>query len=149
MQQRGFSTIMLIVLVVVLASMTTFALRFVSGAQGIVTMGVQTSRVRHAAETAVEWQRYQLLNVGAPACVATNLNVPFTSGSVMATITCIPGVTQPEGGQNITPYDIKVTACWPAGPAGCPNLAPPPDYVEQQINVGAACPDAVGSDCSW
>ncbi|MDE2593081.1 MAG: hypothetical protein KGL57_02490 [Burkholderiales bacterium] len=140
---------MLIALVVILASMMTFALRFVAHAQGTANLDIQSSRVRHAAEAAVEWQRYLLRKNGAGACaLSSNLVIPLTSGNVTATIKCAPSLAT-EAGQPVHIYSFTATACWPAGPTGCSNNAPPSDYVEHQISTVAVCPNTVATDCSW
>lgn len=147
MTQRGFSSILLIVIIVSLAGMTTVALRFVAGTQGAAGVQTQSMRAKRAAEAAIEWQRYRLKS---GTCSATaNVNIPTGTGTFQVTTKCASTSTANEAGKVINTYLLTSTACWPAGPGGvCPNPAPVADYVVRSVTVHAACSTAPIS-CTW
>lgn len=149
MQQRGMSSVLLIVIIVMLAGMTSFALRFVAGMQGDVAAQVQVQRAQRAAEAALEWQRYRL-RATANCVAATNLQVPFATGNVQTSINCLrtPAVAHADGGTVYT-YAITVTACSPAAAGACPNPARPANYVERRLTAVAACSNIAPATCTW
>ncbi len=149
MQQRGMSSVLLIVIIVMLAGMTSFALRFVAGMQGNTAAQVQVQRAQRAAETALEWQRYRL-RADANCVGPTNLLVPFATGNVQTSITCTrtPAAAHNDGGTVYT-YAINVTACSPAAAGACPNPARPANYVERRLSAVAACNTAKPAACTW
>lgn len=153
--QRGFSSILLIAIVVLLASLTAAALRFIGSAQGSVAMDIRTLRAEQAANTALEWQRYRLRTQmpAAAACVGlTQLNVPLTSGNVQVTVRCsrTPGaaVVHSEAGKSAYSYAFTATACAPAGAGGCPNPVASTDYVERTRTGTAVCVSGPTA-CTW
>lgn len=157
-QQRGFSSILLVAIIVLLASMTAFALRFVAGTQGSSSLQLQAMRAQRAAQAAVEWQRYRLRTSVPGGCAASSsFTAPLASGNFPVTVTCArtPSATTtytetPTAGPSRTVYTYRftATACWPAGGGVCPNPAPPSDYVEKQITAQAACLTGPTS-CTW
>lgn len=145
--QRGFSSVLLIVIVVMLAGMTTFALRFVAGSQGSAATQLQAMRAQRAAEAAIEWQRYRLYKQLPGACTAsTNLSMPSVSGAFPVTVKCQVTVSPKESGQTVNVFLFTATACWPASAGTCPALVPPDDYVQRAITAQAAC---IGGNCTW
>lgn len=156
MRQKGFSSVLLIAIIVLLAGMTTFALRFVTSSQGSSSMRYQAQRVQRAADAAMEWQRYRLRNQGAAGCQAsTSFNMPFSTGNVPVTVTCqrTPAVTHAEAAptnKNYFTYALSVTACYPAAAGVCPNLAVPSGYVAKQVTAVAACTTpTLPATCTW
>lgn len=159
MAQRGFSSVLLIAIIVLLAGMTTFALRFVAGAQGSASVQAQAMRAQRAAEAAIEWQRYSLFKAVQPGgcALTTNLSIPSVLGAMPVTVTCnrtpTPASVHSEGGTNFYTYTFTARACWPAGGGGgCPNAALPSNYVERQITAQAACrngPAPAVATCTW
>lgn len=156
MRQKGFSSVLLIAIIVLLAGMTTFALRFVTSSQGGSTMRYQAQRVQRAADAAMEWQRYRLRNFGAAGCQAsTSFNMPFSMGSVPVTVTCqrTPAAMHTEAApssKNYYTYVLSATACFPSAGGTCPNLAVPSGYVAKQVTALAACTTPVlPATCTW
>ncbi|MGE5452267.1 MAG: hypothetical protein ACM3VZ_10565 [Acidobacteriota bacterium] len=155
MKQRGFSSVLLIAIIVLLAGMTRFALQFVGGAEGAAALQLQAARAQRAAEAGIEWQRYQLRNFAPGGCApATNFGIPSVSGNFPVTVTCSrtpnAGVIHQENGVSVYTYSFTATACWPAGAGGrCPNPAAvlPSDYVERAVTAQAAC--VAGPICTW
>lgn len=156
--QRGFSSIMLIAMVVFLAALTTYTLNFSGMAQSSQTQDLAVSRVDQAARTGIEWQRYQLAKAAQPGgCAAvSNLNVPFNSGTVVVTIRCqrtpSAAVVHSEAGVNLYTYSYTATACSPVGGgATCPlaDAAKPSLYVERAYSGIAACTGALPTPCTW
>ena len=130
MRQKGFSSVLLIAIIVLLAGMTTFALRFVTSSQGGAAMRYQAQRVQRAADAAMEWQRYRLRNLGVAGCQATtSFNMPFSTGNVPVTVTCqrtpvaMHTETAPPANKNYYTYTFSATACMPSAGGSCPNPA--------------------------
>lgn len=162
--QRGISAVLLIALLVMLAGLTTYTLHFVGGARGTQTLDIGMSRVERAAQTALEWQRYRLLRNGSPApaaqCstaaagVSTNLAVPLSTGSVIATVNCRQDASSyNEGGKTLYRYILTVTACAPLVGASCPeaDANKRPEYTQKQIVSVVFCKTGTvwPSDCTW
>ena len=159
MKQRGFSSVLLIAIIVLLAGMTRYALQFVGGAEGAAALQLQTARAQRAAEAGVEWQRYQLRTAavaGGGCALSTNFSIPSVSGNFPVTVTCNrtpnAGFTHSEAGVPVYTYSFTATACWPAGAGGrCPNPAAvlPSDYVERAVTAQAACVAGPPISCTW
>lgn len=156
MRQKGFSSILLIAIIVLLAGMTTFALRFVTSSQGGAAMRYQAQRVQRAADAAMEWQRYRLRNSGLAGCQAsTSFNMPFSTGNVPVTVTCqrtpvaMHTETAPPANKNYYTYTFSATACMPSAGGSCPNPAVPAGYVAKQVTAVAACTDVAPRTCTW
>lgn len=140
-QQRGVSAVMLIAIIVLLAGLGAYAMRFLSTAQGTQSAARLALRAELAARAGLEWQRFRLAVPAPPAALpagacaaATNLNLPLESGAFRVTVSCQATGTHTEGGGTVTSYSLTATACWPA-PGACPHPAPPADYVERQVSA--------------
>lgn len=72
--QQGFSLIIVLFLIVVVASLAVFALRIGAGQQQTTTLGLQIARADAAARSGLEWGRMR-----APAGVC---GLPFPTGQV-------------------------------------------------------------------
>lgn len=135
--QRGFSSVMVVAIIVLVASLCAYSLRFTAAAQGTASVELMTERAQQAARTGYEWQRMQV-SLAVPVCTpVSNIVVPFTSGNFPVRVTCTAasaGATDQAGATpyNIAAYTITATACWPA-PAGCPVAAPPANYVQRSV----------------
>lgn len=154
--QRGMSAVLLIVMLVFLASLTTYTLHFVSAAQGTQTAALMLSRVDQAAKAGLEWQRHQLRNQPlATRCAAlSNIDVPLTTGNVRTTLTCTanPGSPFNENGTQVYSYTFTATACSPAVAGTCPVLpdgSKPASYVERVYSASASCSGAAPATCTW
>lgn len=152
-RQQGFSSILLIAIIVLLAGMTTFALRFVAGAEGNASALSQTLKAQQAAEAGMEWLRYRLR---AGQCQATrNVTIPMSTGNVQATVTCVraPAVMHTEGvGPGVVnsfSYTLVSTACWPDAAGSCPNPVLSANYVARVVRGGATCTTAIPAVCTW
>ncbi|HET8871090.1 MAG TPA: hypothetical protein VFM48_11615 [Aquabacterium sp.] len=157
-KQQGFSSILLVAIIVLLAGMTAFALRFVAATQGSSSLQVQAMRAQRAAQAAVEWQRYRLRLLSPGGCaLSSSFTVPLVSGNFPVTVTCArtptaattytenPSVGPPR---TVYTYRFTATACWPASAGVCPNPTPPSNYVEKQVTAQAACLTGPTS-CTW
>lgn len=146
--QRGVSSILLIAIIVLLASMATFALRFVASAQGTAGAMMQTMKAQYGAEAGMDWLRYRLR---AGQCQpSVNLTIPLSTGAIQATVTCTPAAAAlqsdyagvgpgPGANENVMTYRLVSTACWPDVAGACPNAALGANYVERQIRSVASC----------
>lgn len=135
---RGFATIVVIGLLVMLAVLGA-SLVVISGTQqGGYALDVQGVKAYHAARAAVEWAMYNVLRTGGSGCVTVN-GSSFTLGGNLAgyrvSLTCTQTsheeVTHPAG---VTMYALSATAC---NDAVCPTAASPPPayYIERQLRV--------------
>lgn len=156
-RQAGFSSVMVIAMVVLLAAMTTYALRFVSGSLGSQSLDTQVLRADQAAKAGIEWQRYRLRTLGLGGCAnSTNITVPFQSSAFNVTVTCqrTPATLFTVGGINTyNNFTFTATACSPTAGA-CPVTVQPlgPNYVQRQYSANALCPSAggtVANPCKW
>mgnify|MGYP001167342363 FL=1 len=150
-RQGGFSSILLIAIVVLLASLSAFALNFLRTGAGAQSSEILALRAEQAAKAALEWQRRR---VAGGTCTATQtFNVPLAAGNFPATLTCTqtsPGAGYTEGASTIRTYQLGVTACWPATGGSCPVAiaAQSPDYVQRALTGTAVCNITTGR-CSW
>lgn len=152
-RQSGFSSILLIAIIVLLAGMTTFALRFVAGAEGTSSALSQTLKAQQAAEAGMEWLRYRLR---AGQCQASsNVTIPMSTGNIQTTVTCVrtPAAMHTEGvgpgTVNSFTYTLVSTACWPDAAGVCPNPVLSANYVARTVRSVATCSTAIPAVCTW
>ncbi|TAK76114.1 MAG: hypothetical protein EPO12_17245 [Aquabacterium sp.] len=140
--QRGFSTVMVIGIIVLMASLCAFALRFVAAAQSTASIDLLSARAQQAAEAGLEWQRMQIQQNPAPcpAAIVTNLVVPFSTGNFSVRVTCTPQGSLTDG-TPISMFSLSAVACYPSAGGVCPNAAAMPgEYVERQLTGIATKP---------
>lgn len=140
--RRGFSSVMVIAIIVLLASLCAFAVRFVATARATASMDMLAARAQQAAESALEWQRMQIQQNAAPcpATVVTNLVVPFTTGNFSVRVTCTPQGSVTDGSA-IALFSLTAVSCYPSAGGVCPNAAAMPgEYVERQLTGTATKP---------
>lgn len=131
--QSGFSIVVAIFLLVVIAGLGVFMLSIYSSQQSTSTQDIQGTRAYQGARAGVEWGTYQILSIEnnsvplAPyACVGT-MGTPTFAGALQnftVTVACSVTTTT-EGSNTIRVYQITSTASF--------GVAPSPDFVERQI----------------
>ena len=133
-QQAGFGIVSAVFLLVILAILAA-SITFLAGTQRSTAMiDILGSRAYQAARAGIEWGAFQALQNAS--CTGTDLTFAGTSmAGFTASVTCTANTVN-EGGQTITIFTIRSTACnFPAG-ASCPNGASnDPNYVERQITA--------------
>jgi MSHA biogenesis protein MshP len=94
--QRGFSLVVVLFLIVVVAALGTFAVKIGASQQQTVVLGLQTARASAAANSGLEWARAQINTVAVPNCNP----LPFGAGlagmnGFQVTVSCVhvPGHT--------------------------------------------------------
>ena len=133
---RGFATIVIIAVLVMLAAFGSAIALLSSTQQGAQVLDLQGVRAYQAARGGIEWGLYQLLRTGGTGCGGVN-GASFAYGGNLAGFTVNLQCAQtphPEGAASTSIYAVIATAC---NAASCPTAAnpPPPYYVERQLEV--------------
>jgi MSHA biogenesis protein MshP len=125
MQERGFSLVSAIFLLVVLAGLGTFAVRIGVTQQQTVTAGMRAAQAFHAARSGVAWGAHQALNAGWCGNATLNLTEGGTNGFAV-TVQCAQS-THTEGTSPIRVFVFDVRA--ESGAYGGP------DYVSRRVQA--------------
>lgn len=147
---RGFATITVIFVLVVLAALGV-ALAAISQRQQLGSaMDLASAQALQAARAGLEWGAWQVMRnpaapAPAPACPATTSFVPGgTLSSFTVTITCnrTPAAgTVADGATQLAFYQLTATACNRSGAGACPVAGTPgATYVERQLSWTLARP---------
>ncbi|MGD8339497.1 MAG: pilus assembly protein MshP [Gammaproteobacteria bacterium] len=124
-RQRGFSLVVAVFLLVVLAGLGAFAVRLTLMQQQTVSSGLLASQAFHAARSGVAWAAHRAIDSGA--CSASTLSL--TEGGAAGfdvDITCTQ-TTHVEGGTSLDVYVIGALAH--RGSYG------EPDYVSRRVEA--------------
>jgi hypothetical protein len=133
-RERGFSSVTVPALVVLAAGVLAGAALFSGSADGGVAQEANATRVMQAAHAGLEWGRQRVEAGVVPSCVAvTHFSIPLDAGTMPVTVRCLVTGTHTEGGATVNTYQLSATACTPS-PAGCPNGARGPHYVERTVS---------------
>lgn len=134
-QQGGFSAILMIALIVLVAGMLSYAVTVTSAAHDGIARELASSRVTQAAQSGLQWGQFRVRPGVAPACTASrNITVPYSSGNIAVTVTCAVSGPYTEGAATVSRYQFTATACRPAAGGACPNAAGGSDYAEAQVS---------------
>ena len=135
--QRGFSAVMVLMIMVLLGGMLAFAVTLTTGMHSSVAQEIAQSRAQQAANAGLEWARFRIRIGLLPNCAAaTNMTMPFASPTPV-TVRCTQSGSYTEGAATVLTYQLIATACSPAAAGACPNAAGGPDYVERQVSGNA------------
>jgi MSHA biogenesis protein MshP len=141
--QRGFTIVTAVFLLVVLSMLGAFMLSVTGLQQSSSVLDVQGVRAYQAARAGVEWGAFQVLDpnnaIGSaalPTCPAspTQLTPAGTLSPFTVTVTCTRTDTT-EGNRNVATYLVVATACNQPSAGSCPNAAPSAGYLERQIQA--------------
>lgn len=133
-RERGFSSASATALVVLAAGVLAGAAVLTRDADSGAVQEAHATRVAQAAHAGLEWGRRRVQAGVVPSCVAvTHFNIPLAEGTLPVTVRCVVTGTHTEGGATINTYQLSATACTPS-PAGCPNGARVPNYVERTVS---------------
>lgn len=141
-RQRGISLITAIFLLVLLAGLMAAMLRLFGVQQASSSMDMLGIQAYQAARSGLEWGLYQQLRApaGTLPCVAPSamFALPPDGGLRNFSVTVRCSVTKNGGnkaGDTTNRWTIEAVACNQPGPAGCPNPAPGPDYVQRTVKA--------------
>jgi len=130
---RGVSGVLIIAVLVMLGSLTTFAVGLVTSVHSGYARELSASRAQQAALAGLDWARFRIANGGAPLICPVTQTLTTLPGTLQpyAVTVCWVLNSYPEAGLTVQLYRITATACnLPAG-GNCPNLATPSaDYVQ-------------------
>jgi MSHA biogenesis protein MshP len=123
--QKGFSLVVAIFLLVVLAGLGVFAVRIGTLQTQGVTEALLAAQAYHAARSGVEWGAYRALHGGGCATATLNLTEGGTAG-FSVTVACSQS-THIEGTSTVNVYVFDVRA--ESGAYGGP------DYVSRRLQA--------------
>lgn len=136
--QSGFSIVVAIFILVVLASLAAVMVSMYVGQQTNSNRDVQGARAYHAAKAGIEWGTYQIMSpennvaVTAPYNCTGAMGTPAFAGALQnftVNVSCSVTTTT-EGSNTIRVYQITATAT--------SGSLPSPDYVERQLTARIA-----------
>ena len=138
-QQRGFTMMSMLFILVALAAMGV-ALASLSQRQQLGSAGeLAAAKAYQAAVAGLEWGSHQVLRAGVqPACFLTkSFQLPDLLSDFTVTVTCTrtPGSgTVADGDQALAFYTVLATACNLNSGGACPNASTTePAYAERQL----------------
>jgi MSHA biogenesis protein MshP len=124
-QQRGFSLVSAVFLLVVLAGLGAYAVRLNTLQQQSVTAGLRAAQAFAAARTGAAWGAYRAINAGVCAPVTLNLTQGAAAG-FRVSVQCTQS-THVEGTATVRVFVLSVRA--EAGTYGGP------DYVSRRLQT--------------
>ncbi len=136
--QRGLSALLVIAVLVLLGSVTAYAVRLVTTAQAGAARETAHARVVAAARAGLDWGRFRVQVPAVPQCTAAQSigTLPGALAPYTVTVRCTAGAALQESGATVRAYRLSATACnRPAG-GQCPNAAGGADYVEYGASLG-------------
>lgn len=135
---RGFATVVVIGMLVMLAVLGTSLVVISTTQQGGYILDIQGSKAYHASRAGLEWAMYNVLRTGGAGCAAVNGTSFALAGNLTGfsvTTACTQSAheeaTYPAG---VTMFALSATGC---NAAACPTASAPPPafYVERQLRV--------------
>jgi MSHA biogenesis protein MshP len=134
--QRGFSSVLVIVALLLMASLMAFGVTILSSTQGGYALELSHARAKQAAQAGLDWGRYQVLRPAVPNCpVLQNVAMPGSLSVFTVSVRCANN-SFTEGGVPLKVYTLSVTACLlPAGAPSCPAVSTTSSYVEKTVTT--------------
>jgi len=131
--QHGFALMLAVFLIVTLAAVGIYLVTMSTAQVQSASQDEQATRAYQAARAGLEWGVYRRLISGACAPTTTLTFTPAGLSGFRAVVTCVQdGLTETEGGANVSVYLITSTGC-NANP--CTPGTPTPGYVERQVHA--------------
>lgn len=124
-QQRGFSLVSAVFLLVVLAALGVYAVRINTLQQQTVTAGLRAAEAHQAARAGVAWAAYRALNAGECSTASLNLTEGAAAGFRVA-VQCTQR-SHTEGASTVRIFVIDARA--ESGTYGGP------DYVSRRVQT--------------
>lgn len=133
LNQKGFSLLAAIFLLVILAGLSIFLVSIATMNQVGSALDIQGSKAYQAARAGIEWGAYQALTpASAPACPTATLTFAGTTLQNFSTAVTCTLSTVDEQGSTINIYQFAATAC---NQTSCPSGSPGQGYVERQVII--------------
>ena len=141
--QQGFSGVLALIALVILASLTAFGVTLMTSMHSSYAQEVTLARATLAAEAGLDWARYRI-KINNVCTALQNLTLPGTMRLYRVTVRCTrntpaPATSFPETGTVPAPqnYSVSADACIvPAGSANCPaTTAIGSDYVIKHLDT--------------
>lgn len=124
-QQRGYSLVPALFLLIVLAGLGTVAVRLNAVQSQTVVLGMQSSRAYAAAKSGVEWAAYRALSGTGCAAGSVTLSEAGLAGFVVDTNCSV--TTHTEGSGTVRVYAIDAFARF--------GVYGSPDYVSRRLRA--------------
>jgi MSHA biogenesis protein MshP len=124
-EQRGVSLVTAVFLIVVLASLGTFAVRLTAVQQQTTGIAIRATQAMLAAESGIDWAAYRAINGGACTAATLTLTEAGANGFTVS-VTCSQSA-HTEAGATINVYSIEALA--QSGVYGGP------DYVSRRLHA--------------
>ena len=124
-QQRGFSLVSAIFLLVVLAGLGAFAVRLNSLQQQTVTAGLRAAQAFEAARTGASWGAYHALNAGVCGAGTLNLTEGAAAGFRVSVQCTQTSHTEGTATVRVFVFDVRAEAGVYGGP----------DYVSRRLQA--------------
>ena len=124
-KQRGVSLVSAVFLIVVLASLGTFAVRLTAVQQQSTGAAIRATQAMLAAQSGIDWAAHRALNAGVCAAATLTLTEAGANGFSVS-VTCTQSA-HIEAGSTINVYQIEALA--ESGIYGGP------DYVSRRLHA--------------
>ena len=125
-EQRGFSLVSAVFLLVVLAGLGVYAVRMNTMQQQTVTAGLRAAQAYQAARAGVQWGAYRALNASACAASATLNLTEGAANGFRVTVQCVSRThTEGTGTVHVYQFDVKAEGGTYGGP----------DYVSRRLQT--------------
>lgn len=135
--QRGLSALLMIAVLVLLGGLTVYAFGLVTSVHSGYARALSFARADEAAQAGLDWGRYQVSALPAPACTAlqTINTLPGTLRPYTVSVRCNVFGPYTEGGAPVRTYQIRATACNRPFAGACPNAVAGADDVERTVTT--------------
>lgn len=124
-QQRGFSLVSAVFMLVVLAGLGVYAVRINTLQQQTVTAGLRAAQAYQAARAGVSWAAYRALNAGVCSSSTLNLTEGATAGFRVAVQCTQRSHTEGASTVRVFVFDVRAEAGTYGGP----------DYVSRRVQT--------------
>ena len=141
--RRGFGSVAILVVLVMLAALAAAIVRLSATAQSSSALDTLSARADQAARAGTEWGLYQAFKGSWTSCAGASQTLDLrTDMGMMVTVSCSSstyseGETSPGVAKTLRVYTIDATAC---NSTSCPDnaRATQKGYVERRRQVQAA-----------
>jgi MSHA biogenesis protein MshP len=131
-RQFGFSLVSAVFLLVVLAALGVFMLRFSNVQHMSSARDVEAAKVYRLALAGADYGAFQVLQGGGVCPVSVTLPFP---GGYATTVNCAAAGPYAEPGGAVSVYSVTATACNRPASGACPGTPDGLTYVERQVHL--------------
>lgn len=130
-RQRGFSGLLVMAAIAVLASVGVWATGLVGSAADSMAQSTAVARAQEAAAAGLDWARWRARVPAAPLCSAVqNVALPGVLAGWTVTTRCTLASSRVEAGVTVRRWRISADACNQASAGACPAAAPAAGYAQ-------------------